>query len=95
MKFAVYGKVKAGREDDFRAALREFIPTVSAEEGTLQYEVCQGDEDPTSFVFFEAYRDEAASKVHMESEAFKNFFAEIGPMLESPPLTLNVIESAK
>jgi len=95
VKFAVYAKVQAGREDEFLVALREYLPTVSAESGTVQYDVCQGNNDPSTFLFFEAYHDEVGSKVHTEGAEFKAYIDKIKPLLESPPTSMKLIESAK
>jgi len=94
-KFAVKLKMLPGKEGEFLAALREFLPTVSAEEGTIQYDVCQGADDPTDFIFFEAYVDEAASEAHQNSPEFKAFVGKIGALAAAPPLLTRLAESAK
>ena len=49
-------------------AVREFIPHVREEEGTLEYVVYHGVEDPTKILFYEVYRDEEAQNDHRAGE---------------------------
>ena len=95
VKFAVHGKVAEGKEEAFVNALGEYLPTVTEEPGTLQYDVLQSKEDSTSFLFYEAYVDEAAKQAHVSSDAFKKYFDTIRPLLAEPPSQYTVIESAK
>lgn len=57
-----------------RENLAEFIEATRAnhegsvrEPGNLRFDVLQSSIDPTQFVLYEAYRDEAASKAHKET----------------------------
>ncbi len=54
--------------------LAEFIDATRAnhegsvrEPGNLRFDVLQSVEDPTRFILYEAYRDEAAAKTHKET----------------------------
>jgi autoinducer 2-degrading protein len=54
--------------------LTEFIEVTRAnhegsvrEPGNLRFDVLQSSIDPTRFILYEAYRDEAASKAHKET----------------------------
>jgi autoinducer 2-degrading protein len=54
--------------------LAEFIEVTRAnhegsvrEPGNLRFDVLQSSTDPTCFILYEAYRDEAASKAHKET----------------------------
>jgi quinol monooxygenase YgiN len=95
VKFAVYAKIKADQRDEFLAALREYLPAVTAEPATLQYDVCEAESAPGTFLFYEAYPDDAGLKAHQESAAFKSYIAQIGPMLAEPPVSMQLLESAK
>jgi quinol monooxygenase YgiN len=95
VKFAVYAKIRHGEREAFLAALRDYLPVVAAEAGTIQYDVCEAKSAPGTFLFFEAYPDEAASRAHQETDAFKAYIGRIGPMLEEPPVSLQLLESAK
>ncbi len=87
------GRVKADQLENVCAAIREFVPTMQAEEGTLEWLAYQQKDDPQRFVFFERYRDQAANNLHhknpklkilmdvlmaaTEGEVFTGFFDEI------------------
>ena len=45
------------------------------EDGCLAFDVCQDPDDPARFVFYEAYRDQAAHHQHLEMDSFKWFRA--------------------
>ncbi len=54
--------------------LAEFVEATRAnhegsvrEPGNLRFDVLQSSTDPTCFILYEAYRDEAASKAHKET----------------------------
>ncbi|MGJ3242608.1 MAG: putative quinol monooxygenase [Opitutales bacterium] len=95
IKFAVYAKFADEHVEEFLAALSDYLPTVSEEPDTLQYDVCRSDKDPSVFLFYEAYPDEAAKTAHVESPAFKAYMGKIRPLLASPPVVLSLYEAAK
>ena len=95
VQFAVYGKVRQGTEDDFVGAVKEFMKTVREESGTVQYHLCQSTDDPTSFIFFEAYTDRPAADAHSGSAAMQAFFEKVGPMIEVGPIMHPVVATAK
>jgi autoinducer 2-degrading protein len=45
------------------------------EDGCLAFDVCQDPEDPARFVFYEAYRDQAAHARHLEMDSYQWFRA--------------------
>lgn len=94
VQFAVYGKVRQGTQDEFAAAVREFMGSVSKEPGTKQYYFCQGKDDPTSFIFFEGYEDQAAADAHGSSAQIKAFFSRVMPMVEVGPIAHPVVAAA-
>lgn len=55
------------------------------EEGCLAFDVCQAPDDPACFVLYEAYRDEAAHRQHLEMDSYKWFRAEAPALLEPGP----------
>ena len=58
-------KAKAGSEAQLEAAFREMIPKVRANEpGTLSYVLHKSTKDPTTYVFYEVYQDQAALDAH-------------------------------
>jgi quinol monooxygenase YgiN len=65
-----------------KRAIEEFVVYVRANEsGTRMYVAWQHKEDPTRFVHFFIFEDEAAHKAHAESAAVKRFEAAYRPEL--------------
>ncbi len=60
-------KAKAGSEKELEAALRAMIPKVREEPGALTYILTQSVKDPTVFVFYEVYKDQAAFDFHTKT----------------------------
>jgi len=79
-------KTKAGSEKQFEEAARKMIDTVrSAESGTLQYILHRGVKDPTEFVYYEVYSDQAALDLHGKTDHMKAFGGAIGALLDGRP----------
>lgn len=79
-------KVKAGSEAAFEAASQEMIAHVKKNEpGTLTYVLHRAAGDPTEFLFYEAYTDQAALMTHSSSEVLQKYFGTIGGMLDGRP----------
>ena len=64
-------------------AIEEFVQYVQANEpGTRMYVAWQQEDDPTRFVHFFIFDDEAAHTLHGRSDAVKRFEAAYRPELE-------------
>ena len=75
-------RVRPSGVDKVKQAIEEFVPYVKANEpGTRMYLAWQKKDDPTCFVHFFIFEDEAANKIHGESEAVKRFEAAYRPEL--------------
>ena len=57
-------RIRQDRIQDVERAIKQFMPHVREEEGTLEYVVYRAVQDPTKIVFYERYRDAAALKAH-------------------------------
>jgi quinol monooxygenase YgiN len=67
------------------AAIEEFVAYVGANEtGTLLYTSLQHQDDPTQFVHYFIFQDEAARNLHANSEAVKHFTDILYPRLVEP-----------
>ena len=77
-------KVKEELLDDAKTFLKELSEkTLANESGTLAYTVHQRKDDPTTFVFYEKYENDAAFATHGENlKAVGRDFARI---LAGPP----------
>ncbi|MEX2518123.1 MAG: putative quinol monooxygenase [Paracoccaceae bacterium] len=78
-------RVRAGHEDEVRAALIKVGEYVRANEPeTLGYTVAQDPDDPLLFTTFEQFTDEAAMDRHNNGPGSTAFFAVAGPLLDGP-----------
>lgn len=79
-------KVKPGSEAAFEEAAKEMIATVrSAEPGTLTYVLHKSEKDPTEFIYYEVYQDQAAFDSHGKTDHMKAFGGKIGALLAGRP----------
>jgi|ERR1700730_12526339 quinol monooxygenase YgiN len=75
-------RVKPSGVDKVKRAIAEFVPYVKAKEpGTQLYVAWQQKDDPTRFVHFFIFANEAAHAVHASSDAVKKFEAAYRPEL--------------
>jgi len=87
MALAVIAKIKAkaGNEAQAEAAFREMITKVRTEPGTLSYILHKSTQDPTVFVFYETYQDQAAFDFHGKTDHMKALGAKLGALLDGRP----------
>ena len=79
-------KVKSGSETTFMQAADKMIAHVKANEaGTRTYLLNRAADDPTEFVFYEIYTDQAAFAAHSGSDAMQQFFGAVGGLLDGRP----------
>jgi quinol monooxygenase YgiN len=75
-------RVRPEGVEKVKRAIQEFVPYVKAEEpGTRMYLAWQRQDDPTRFVHFFIFENEAAHEAHSRSEAVKRFEAAYRPEL--------------
>jgi quinol monooxygenase YgiN len=88
MAIAIVAKIKAkaGSEAQVEAAFKEMIKQVRANEPTTQqYILHKSVQDPTTFVFYEVYPDQAAIDAHGKTAHMKELGGKIGPHLDGRP----------
>jgi quinol monooxygenase YgiN len=88
MPITVIAKLKTqpGKEADFEAAAKQMIATVKeSEPGTLTYVLHKNTKDPTEFVYYEVYQDQAAFDSHGKTDHMKAFGGKIGSLLSGRP----------
>lgn len=79
-------KVKAGQEETLVAGMKKMIEHVRAHEpGTKTYLLHRSAADPTTFLVYEVYADQAAFAAHGASEPMKEFFKLAGGILDGRP----------
>ncbi len=79
-------KAKTGMEQEMEKTLREIIPKVEAEKGTLAYTLHRAKKEPGKFLFYEKYQDKEALKEHSSTPYFTELFGKIGPLLDGSPV---------
>ena len=85
-------KVKADRAAAFEDEVRKMVAHVEANEpGTLVYACHRATADPTVYVFYEVYSEQAAFAVHGGSSPMKAFFAAMGGIVDGRP-TIEMFE---
>ena len=65
--------VKEGQEKTFIEIASKLVTATRAEEGNLFYTLYQSTENPSIFIFYEEYKDEAAFEAHANSAHFAAF----------------------
>jgi quinol monooxygenase YgiN len=84
-------KAQAGKEQEMEKALRDMIPKVETEEGTLAYALHRVKKEPQKFLMYEKYRDKEALKHHSSTPYFTELFGKIGHLLDGTP-TIEIYE---
>jgi quinol monooxygenase YgiN/uncharacterized protein YndB with AHSA1/START domain len=81
-------QVRPSGTEKVKRAIEEFVPYVKANEpGTRMYLAWQQQEDPTRFVHFFIFADDAAHHAHSQSAAVKQFESAYRPELISEGVT--------
>jgi quinol monooxygenase YgiN len=86
MAFVVIAQywVRAGEEEKVARALREMVTPTRAEPGNLDYQVFRDPNQPSLFVLFEKYADEAAFDAHRATAHFGTWLAgQVLPALDN------------
>ncbi len=75
-------KAKAGEEGKIEQALRDAIPKVRTEEGTLSYTLSKAQSDPSLFLVLEKYKDMDAFMFHSSQDYVMEMIMAISPLLD-------------
>ena len=75
-------KAKKGAEEEMEKVLRGAVKNVESEEGTLMYSLHRSQSDPSTFMFYEKYKDADALTVHSSTPHFKAMFAALKDLIE-------------
>ena len=82
-------KVKKSRLAAFTKQFRKHAANcVKIEPGCLAFEVCADKKDPTKFLLYEVYVDQAALDSHVASKHLAKHLDIIGPWLDGRPRLL-------
>ena len=75
-------KAQAGKEGKVEKALRDIIPKVREEEGTLSYSLSKSQSDATVLLVLEKYKDMDAFIFHSSTPYVAEMIVEIAPLLD-------------
>lgn len=78
--------VVAEHIDDFIAATRQNHEASIKEEGNCRFDILQHGEDPSRFVLYEAYVDEAAAKAHKDTPHYLAWREAVADWMAEPRL---------
>lgn len=87
MSITVVARIKAkqGSEKQLEDAFRAMVPKVRSEADTQTYILHRSVRDPTVFLFYEVYKDQAALDSHGKTPHMAELGKAIGPLLDGRP----------
>ena len=78
-------RAKPGREQELKNALTALIIPSHADAGCVNYDLHQGVEDPTRFMFHENWLSRQHLDDHLQQPHLKAFLAQADQLLAEPP----------
>lgn len=78
---AVTFRIRPERADDFLARVQQQATDSLTESGCQRFDVWQSPTGPATVFLYEIYDDRAAFDVHLDSEHFRAFDAEVSPWI--------------
>jgi len=80
-------KAQPGKEEELKAALTEMVGQVREKEAgkVTSYTLHTKDDDPSTFLFYEQYRDAEAFAAHGTTDHMKALGAKLGGVLAGRP----------
>ena len=81
-------KAQKGKEKKVEDILRGMVLSVQNEKGTLKYILHRSRKDPTEFLFYEEYVDQAALDFHGGTSYFKDLVKNLNGLLDGAPKEL-------
>ena len=81
---AVIAKIgaKEGKADELVQLIKDILPSVKKEEGTLYYTVNRDRSDPNLVVVVEKYKDDEAFQAHSSTPHLAELFGKAQPLLK-------------
>jgi autoinducer 2-degrading protein len=83
-KFCVFLKVKPGQESAFLIASRLNQAGARQEPGNRRFDIFRSRDNPSHFLFAEAYDSEDSAIRHRETQHFLKWLETVTPLLEEP-----------
>lgn len=84
MLLTVIAKIQAKNDtgDKVRAHLFNLVEPTRKEKGCVDYVLCQDNDNPSVFIFYENWESKTDLDAHMKSPHFKKCFAEIDGLFD-------------
>ena len=79
-------RVKEGMGEQFEAAFAKALKPTRAEKGCRGYELSRDAKTPGQYLAYEKWQDLAALRAHIKAPHFQALAAEVGGMLDGPPV---------
>ena len=80
----VFVDVKPEHIEDFRAITAYNHENTRKEAGNVRFDILQANDDPTKFVMYEVFRDEAAAAHHKTTAHYLRWREEVAPYMATP-----------
>jgi autoinducer 2-degrading protein len=80
----VYIRVKPEHLEEYLEAIRENHEKSVLEPGNLRFDILQSPEDPTQFITYMAYEDEASANAHRETAHYFAFRDRVADWMVEP-----------
>ena len=80
----VHVHVRPEHVDDFVAATSANHEASTREHGNRRFDVLRSVEDPTRFILYEAYVDEASARAHKETAHYLAWRSAVEPWMAEP-----------
>ena len=77
-------KVKPECVEDFKRATVDNASNSQKEPGVARFDFCQGNDDPTKFIIYEAYRAAEDHAKHRETAHYRRWKAAVDSMMAEP-----------
>ncbi|MCG8617452.1 MAG: antibiotic biosynthesis monooxygenase [Desulfobacterales bacterium] len=81
---AVTVRVKKTFVNDFIEASKIHQANTIKEEGNLRFDFLQSLDDPTLFLFYEAYRSQADIELHRNADSYRTWRQAVDPWMSVP-----------
>ena len=90
---AVTFQIAADKTEAFAARMAQQASDSLTEEGCQRFDVWQGPGDASRVFLYEIYDDRTAFEVHLASDHFKDFDAEVAPWILEKVVETGVLTS--
>jgi quinol monooxygenase YgiN len=90
----IEAKIQQQRRAELVEAVRQYQPLVRAEPGVEAFYVTARKDDPSTFLFYEVYRSQAAHDFHLQQDFTKKFLATLKSAQVGERVRTNLVELA-